>query len=585
MKEIFKEEFNFAKIIIFKNYSNIEDRYNSSIKHAHHLYKKNHRDFFYSANLDSSYIDYNTSTTVEFENIELASISSKNSGEIFETTNDKHIKRHYNNPFADISIHKYERWIKIDGDKITIKSFFKIKKRGVNKIYFTKKIQSTTITFNISNGNFNVIIYNKSRKTNHKKFYVNSFISLHNALNKMYQPEQKFKNFVFNNENFCSMLINTICQEKCVKIDNQFESKFPIRKIDYPIEKFLYIWILKFIELKKIKMPDDGIMLLWTYYPTEKYLKKNDRKLISSTLDRFGIKSNTNIKLLHINPNLNMSLLVGMCNLFGNNYQKYISNIPDVFFSMINREFSNKNDILNNNHNLDLDNEEKENILKIVNSFDYRIDGNEFNYSSPSYNYRPMDFYTLLLDHFKMIKSIRTYYPEVKLRSKKFDTFMLEHTELSKISRLIRQEFSTHLIFNEEMINTIERPIVIESEEEDYENEIKEFIPKILKTSEDYFEEGSYMHHCVSSYIDSERSIIISLRHKEERVTCEFNIKTQKCLQARYFTNDPYPSHYISPLKELEKRISRLYGKLEPIEKIKKRLEINGKEIISDFVL
>ena len=40
-----------------------------------------------------------------------------------------------------------------------------------------------------------------------------------------------------------------------------------------------------FVDKKKIKTPNDFVPLIKRYYPTEKFLKKNQRKLMQSILD------------------------------------------------------------------------------------------------------------------------------------------------------------------------------------------------------------------------------------------------------------------------------------------------------------
>ena len=54
----------------------------------------------------------------------------------------------------------------------------------------------------------------------------------------------------------------------------------------------------------------------------------------------------------------------------------------------------------------------------------------------------------------------------------------------------------------------------------------EKYFVKVLKTDTDYFKEGQIQHHCVRTYLDKYKSIIISVRktHEKgmERMTCEF---------------------------------------------------------------
>jgi hypothetical protein len=91
------------------------------------------------------------------------------------------------------------------------------------------------------------------------------------------------------------------------------------------------------------------------------------------------------------------------------------------------------------------------------------------------------------------------------------------------------------------------------------------------------------MHHCVATYADKDRSIIISVRTKDEmdRVTCEYNCQDGRLLQARHFCNKQPPAdieHAISDLNKKVQKYARL-GLLHASEKIKVPLKINGVEI------
>jgi len=605
MEELFKQSINFAQIKLYKNYSEIKQRYNYVITadalpkntpkfwvvsaeptNTIKLYQKDRHHFFYTYNLnDIGYPGY-------FDVIKLENVTSNGKDIIFETTKDRHIKRHYNNPFAAITIHRIERWIKKDGDKITIKLYENTRTRGVNKIYFTKKTHSTTITFNLSNGNFRIIEYIKNKKTKQKKFYTNSIFMLKGAIAKMGNIENKiskstpiFEEFTkeFDNSLFYFVIKNTLnFDERCV--DGNI------------VINFIKLWIQKFIELKKIKMPNDNSETLITFfYPTEKYLKKNDRKLIASILDYFGVKSKITIKLLHnVPPNVIMPMVM-LCRLMGNDFSKYIGNISSDSFCALAQDY--RVDVgtkhrLNDIEQYNLCGTEKENIVKIINNFT--------NFSSQYTN----GIIDMFYDHFRMLEKVKEYYPETKLCSTTYETFKHEHIELSKIEQAINNGWSIEYLFDNNVIQEIEKPIEITELNEPpimylpnirdrieynkkYDNlpvsaTRRVFTPKILRTSEDYLEEGIYMHHCVGGYIDQESSIIISLRHEKDRVTCEFDVKSRRCLQSRYFTNDPPPIYYHNAIEQLKNRVSSYRGRIVPLEKLKKRLEINGKPVIME---
>jgi hypothetical protein len=109
------------------------------------------------------------------------------------------------------------------------------------------------------------------------------------------------------------------------------------------------------------------------------------------------------------------------------------------------------------------------------------------------------------------------------------------------------------------------------------------FYPHILKREEEYDEEGKFMHHCVASYSDKDRSIIISIRteDKQDRVTCEFDCQTGTLIQAKHFCNRQPPGDMELAIEKLENK-TKYYarmGLLHSLEKKKVLIKINGIEI------
>jgi hypothetical protein len=112
---------------------------------------------------------------------------------------------------------------------------------------------------------------------------------------------------------------------------------------------------------------------------------------------------------------------------------------------------------------------------------------------------------------------------------------------------------------------------------------LRKYEPVLLKSSQEYDEEGGYMNHCVAGYINNTNwSIIVSLRHGDERVTNEFSIRDRKCVQSKYFHNQKPPEHFEEPLKKLYERIKSIPFPLSPIDKKRVPLVINGVEVLPD---
>jgi len=169
-----------------------------------------------------------------------------------------------------------------------------------------------------------------------------------------------------------------------------------------------------------------------------------------------------------------------------------------------------------------------------------------------------------------MISTFKYYNFNVKpLSSTTLFNFRREHTDLSIKWRLINKGYSIDVIYNKDMVDDIEKDIVCSSNTSAYNI----FTPVILKNDIQYMEEGEYMGHCVASYIEIDRSIIISLRKKnsQERVTSEFRVTDGLLIQSRYFHNTNPPDDFTAALEHLNEKvlICSIRNILVPIERIK----------------
>jgi len=355
-------------------------------------------------------------------------------------------------------------------------------------------------------------------------------------------------------------------------------------------------WLFLFAKLRQIKLPDKGFDLLKYHYPGEKSLKKNERKLIASILDQYGMKSKITIKILHENPDIDLMELKRAVYLFGDKYHKYIANIPIHVFkkdkSIHQYKYGVKyyiSELQNEFNGLVISEKEKQNIIKIIRTtIEYTI---YEDYIANHLQYRHNGVMGLIYDHIKMLHKVKEYYPDRILSSTTCPTFLTEHHELGEIEQKIRKGWIIEHIYSDELIQYIENPIHVfynnweRREQHDTFIQTKEmqYIIKILKNTNEYDEEGTYMHHCVGSYINNDRSLIVSIRYMDDRVTCEFDTRTKECVQARYFKNSNPPKHFEPAIEQLSTRIKSYPFSLKPTDKVKKRIAINGKEVPCDI--
>jgi hypothetical protein len=610
MEDILTQKFNYASITLYRNYCRLDEKKQSGTTFNDDLDELDEEDDFLGGRMTvtSGELTRNQSmgkivtippktnnkktrffysgSNLE-ERIQLNYAMGKNHR--FDTCDDRHIKQHFNNPFSEICVNTIERSIRRHGDKITLKLYRHTKHRGFNSIYFRKTTSVQSITYNTKTGNFTTLNMEMMPKKNSKHFRTNNFNSLENVImrggildmrtfiNKEYRIFPKYA-IVFDNRTFMESINNEF------KFNQQTKNKKNTVSLFSGIE-FIDLLTNKFIEDKKIKVSDNPFFWIKKFYPTEKYLKKNDRKLIASILDMFKIKSKVTIKLMHENNLFDIYNVSLLCYLFGDNFSKYVGSIDPSLFQKSKIDISDNtwgnikmfvND--NINHSFKISNIEKENIVKIINKLTDKI----------SIGKR---FISELVDHFNMIHKLRTYYPDLYLKSRTYDEFHNEHLELSKMMSLIKKGWVVEYQFVDKMVDDVEKPIDVKINlgESELLVDCKElvgeitFYPHILKREEEFDEEGKFMHHCVASYSDKDRSIIISIRteDKQDRVTCEFDCQTGTLMQAKHFCNRQPPGDMELAIEKLENK-TKYYarmGLLHSLEKKKVLIKINGIEI------
>ena len=603
------QRFSYAKITPYKNYSKIprEVKPHSGI-HKHLSYD----DTFGTT---TSYYDgeegiglapmldhiKNKNTKYfywkdDFKDIPVIKYASKHKLDggmgVFYTTKDRHIKKYYNEPFSDILVVILERSIIRRGDKVTIKTNKYTKHRGFNCKYFRANNYTLSVTFDMVKGDFLLVDGGKHGKTKSvSRFRKNSFNGLLNFIKSPDGPFRFLRNHMGKNNGLYKQLYYVFDDKQfTIALYSVFN-----RMITYPTDGALfrdlfYDEVMRwFINTKKIKTPNEYKDLILRYYPTEKYLKKNDRKLIASILDVFQIKSKITIKLLHERPNIDLRSLIRLCYLFGNQYQKYIGSISVDMFGvmgsgMINEIPSSSLKMMEStcsdykNHGYDINDTEKENLLKVLTSEPER--GNSVN----------ENYIGLVVDHFRMLNRIREYDPNIRMRANNKTKFHTEHMELSKIITQIKKGWVIQYFYPEETIRQIQQPIKVfksidigpDLKGTDMDDYIT-IIPLVLTREEEYIEEGKFMHHCVASYAETDTSIIVSLRTEDEqdRVTCEFQISNGNLIQAKYFSNATPPKQFERVIEEVTDliRIHARFGTLNWLKKDRVPIKINGIEI------
>jgi hypothetical protein len=496
----------------------------------------------------------------------------------YYTDKSTQIKRHFANPFSRITVFTYEKSIKLTEDKLTLRFYKLTKYRDFNSRFFKKNTISTTLSINLKTGNFTVGKNNgkKSKKifvTNYFGTFLNDFI-YHFFADVDNDIDRKIKNPLYDR------LHSQYSVDELLRKLNEVLN-FNLDKKDIK-ESFIDSLIKSFIEKKNIKIPNGEIKKYFVnLYPTEKFLKKNDRKLISSVLDMLGFKSKLTIKLLHLYPNLDLVSFYMLCTMLGENYSKYVGNLNPICFGEMGKktDIDIKYAILNYKIDVELTDIERENIISVINST-----------KQPYFNGNNI---ILLDDHLRMIGEVRKFVPDVFFKSKTKEEFDKNHIELVKLRNTIKRGWSIEYIFSPKMVEDVESSITLTIDNTSFEPDLLEitpqsvsvtFYPYILKREEEYIEEGKFMHHCVASYAKKDKSIIISVRTLDgsDRVTCEYNGQDGRLMQCRHFCNASPPADMEMAVEELTKKVKKYarLGMLHAIEQKKVPVRINGIDII-----
>ncbi len=619
-KVVLTQRFQFYLITPFKDYSKLTNKVQSKVHDDLNLELQNVDFFDTLAEVDSNQdpisaflrekpsFKIHNKKELKKKNTKYF-YSDKDNGEVvkldhywpkiptFYTTSEKHLLKHFGRPFSSVSVVIHERNITIDNDSISVRFYTHRKNRGVNNKFYKKSKSAVGFKINLKTGN--IISYEggsalriRQNSFKHIQTVLAMFFSRTNGnIISDHFGEDRLKDHPVNLE-----AKRIFDDEEFVKVlTHLFLSNYPhnermiSNKESIAFRKVYSLLSELFVSIKEIKVPNNYEKLLLEAYPTKVYLKKNDNKLIASVLDRIGIKSKSTIRLLHKYPDLDIKKLILLTRYFGyRDLHKYIHNINELFFQESSKNdmdislYSSVYDAINNKYEYDIKDSERKCLLKLINEFfehqgsrgytmkntivsDERVYQTQFN----TFN-----------DHLDLLMRIRTHLPDVEMRAMSLSEFHNEHLEFSKIDRAIKKGFSIKYMFEERLIKHVEEPIHFRDENGEL---IETYYPVLLTIDAEYTEEGAHMHHCVATYADKERSVIVSVREGSkqgsERVTCEFDTSDKSCVQAKYFCNAVPPERFTFALEKIKHRMKIFRGSIKSLSKEKIPLIINGVQI------
>ena len=393
-------------------------------------------------------------------------------------------------------------------DKIKLSIFNFCKSRSVGHRYFAKQSNDLHITFNLKTKNFYITksnFINRRRNTSTTKNDFSKIIStiypltFNNPFPSLPHPHP-VNPFITQ-----SPVVTPLKALEKLIIELDLELSMPLQDMVSPGELLAQIIMGWFIKVWEIKTSDNYTYYLLKHYPGIKKLRKYNMNLIHTILKERGLVGKFYNRLLNIEPECNITDLHFLQRILGDDGVKRISrsllahskNFEDTKFTQP------EHLITNIGYCNELSKYEKNNIINIYNTCEdfTGIEG----------------FIDLLLDHFKIKNKLQGYGVKKKIRANTLDKFNDEHSEWSNLLHECERTTEVNYLYPDNFLNHIEKPIELDGEK---------YFVKVLKTDTDYFKEGQIQHHCVRTYLDKYKSIIISIRktHEKgmERMTCEF---------------------------------------------------------------
>ena len=251
-----------------------------------------------------------------------------------------------------------------------------------------------------------------------------------------------------------------------------------------------------FIKQWKIKVPNDYYQYLITHYPGIRYLRKCNMNLVRTILHKKKLKGKYYIKLLNTCGTLNLTDLKELEEIFG---ERHVKQLPLSFIKATNA-------------NIDIKYESS--IVGVEEMYDYTLTNYEkLNLIKVLKHVSNSSFLNQLYDHFRIKNKLWGFGIKKRIKAKTLKQFENEHLEWSNLIHLCERNKETVYEYGEGFVKYMEEDIICDKE---YHQVM------ILKTDLDYFDEGQHQHHCVRSYVDRYKSLIISVRKGEERMTSEF---------------------------------------------------------------
>lgn len=383
-----------------------------------------------------------------------------------------------------------------------------------------------TVSYRIINDNLTEDnIYRTSYKQ--KK---NDFKSLNELIeNGLYRGEKRLNYWGIKYERSINEIILIITN----KIKSQINYKFLNEKSykEKPAINEIFDLLVDFhLYKKKIKGHDNVYYDIMDVYPLKKYLKVNENKFLPSVLDGLKIKSKFFVKELNtIDQPIDIKLLNYLCKLFGDNYIDYIKKIDwKRHCSEINTSKFRVETLR--------DDSEKNSFVKLIN-----------NWNSTNTNLETV--FVGVDKLLKLRKDLDDRGVKISLTPKNDNQYNALIERLSNLKQYYKRGYKVRLVFPEEFTNEIEKEIRIND---------NIFSVRLLKTEEDYINEGIFMKNCMSKQFTNS-SLYIYLRGSIGNKHIDLQYRKGQLVQSYGKSNTKVPSIFLPFIDSLNQKIRKFH--------------------------
>ena len=383
-----------------------------------------------------------------------------------------------------------------------------------------------TVSYRIINDNLTEDnIYRTSYKQ--KK---NDFKSLNELIeNGLYRGEKRLNYWGIKYERSINEIILIITN----KIKSQINYKFLNEKSykEKPAINEIFDLLVDFhLYKKKIKGHDNVYYDIMDVYPLKKYLKVNENKFLPSVLDGLKIKSKFFVKELNTTDQpIDIKLLNYLCKLFGDNYIDYIKKIDwKRHCSEINTSKFRVETLR--------DDSEKNSFVKLIN-----------NWNSTNTNLETV--FVGVDKLLKLRKDLDDRGVKISLTPKNDNQYNALIERLSNLKQYYKRGYKVRLVFPEEFTNEIEKEIRIND---------NIFSVRLLKTEEDYINEGIFMKNCMSKQFTNS-SLYIYLRGSIGNKHIDLQYRKGQLVQSYGKSNTKVPSIFLPFIDSLNQKIRKFH--------------------------